>query len=88
VSGPGSLELALIMKKKELQNAIFLPSWFRHTCLFPWMFRGLIERYSGVRRSRILELKILVVYLLWVINVFVINVLRILWHIRAIPSYL
>jgi hypothetical protein len=26
VSGPGSLELALIMKKKELQNAIFLPS--------------------------------------------------------------
>ena len=49
VSGPESLELALVMKKKErLTIGYFLHSWFRHTRSFPWMCGGLIDRYSGV----------------------------------------
>ena len=51
VRGRGSLELALKEVKQDWQFALFCNfknCWFNHTWLFPLMYQGLIDRYSGV----------------------------------------
>ena len=56
VRGQGTLELALEKVKEEWETALFLQfekqlvQTYMYMCtwLFPWMFQGLMDRYSGI----------------------------------------
>ena len=77
MSSPESLELALIMKKYD--NWLLFTQLVQAYLIVSMYVWGLMDRYSGVDK---LKMKFKFLELLTFCDV-----LHVIWHIRAIPTY-